>query len=396
MKLARKFLCVAAAALALNACAAGERLTTSPQPRPVVAPRSTAPLSARDAYARELELNDAAAGRSWEDAGRRALRSGLRVAPSFREQVRFPANTPHAIAYRFPLREGQALRIRLDPLGAGADSRLHAELFQALGGAVFRPVETLPGDAAEISFRARSTGEFVLRLQPEIAGGAWEVLVEGDGGLQFPVADAGLHNVIGVFGDARGGGSRSHEGIDIVAPRGTPVVAVTAGRVLQARNTPVGGLIIWLMDGASELTYYYAHLDDYYVREGQWVSAGDTIGSVGDTGNARGTTPHLHFGIYRPGTVALDPAPLLEASAYALPVAVDPAMLGRWVRPTADRVRLRSSPHLAGAIITELNAATPLFVLGGIGEWHRVVLTDGTTGFIAARLTVAEAYGGMQ
>lgn len=391
MKLARKTLGVVAAALALGACASGERLgTTGPAPRPAISPRAPAGLDAREAYADELGVRDPAAMRAWEEAGRRALRSGLGVAPSFRERVRFPAGTPHAIAYSFALREGQQVRLRLEPQDGGAGSRLFVDMFQALGGAVFRPAESPPAGAREFAFRARSTGDFVLRLQPELDGGTWEVLVEGDSQLLFPVAGAGLHDVIGVYGDPRDGGGRRHEGIDIAAPRGTPVVAVTSGRVLQARTTPVGGRIIWLGDDASDLTYYYAHLDAHHVREGDRVTAGDTLGTVGNTGNAVGARPHLHFGTYRPGTIALDPAPLLQSTRYAAAVAVDPGSLGRWARPTGDRVRLRSSPHLAGAIITELNAGTPLLVLGGIGEWHRVILADGTTGFVAAHLTAPD------
>jgi peptidoglycan LD-endopeptidase LytH len=396
MKQVRKTLVVVAATFALSACATGERFGSASKPRPATATQPPAAATAWDSYARQLAAVDPAALRQWEDASRRALRSGLSVAPTFRERVRFPASAPHAIAYRFNLREGQLLRITIEPLDDG--SRLFTDMFQALGGEIFRPVEVAAARGRELHFRARSTGEFVLRLQPELGGGSYEVLVEGDGLLLFPVAGAGVHNVIGVFGDARDGGVRRHEGVDIAAPRGTPVVAVVSGRVLQARATRVGGRIVWLSDDASNLTYYYAHLDDHRVHEGARVSAGDILGTVGTTGNAEGTTPHLHFGVYRPGTVALDPAPLLDGTSTALAVDVDPAMLGRWARPTAERVRLRSSPHMAGAVITELSSSTSLLVLGGIGEWHRVILADGTTGFVAARLTAPDdsAYGGQQ
>jgi peptidoglycan LD-endopeptidase LytH len=395
MKQVRKTL-VVVATFALSACATGERFGTAATPRPATLTPPSAASSTWDGYARQLAVRDPTALRQWEEASRRALRSGLAVAPTFRERVRFPASAPHAIAYRFALREGQLLRISIDPLDDG--SRLFADMFQALGGEIFRPVEIAAARGRELHFRARSTGEFVLRLQPELGGGSYEVMVEGDGLPLFPVAGAGVHNVIGAFGDPRDGGVRRHEGIDIAAPRGTPVVAVVSGRVLQARTTRVGGRIVWLSDDASNLTYYYAHLDEHLVHEGARVNAGDPVGTVGTTGNAVGTTPHLHFGVYRPGTVALNPAPLLAGTSTALAIDVDPAMLGRWARPTAERVRLRSSPHLAGAVITELSSATSLLVLGGIGEWHRVILEDGTTGFVAARLTAPDepGYGGQQ
>jgi peptidoglycan LD-endopeptidase LytH len=384
-----------AVALVLNACASGERIGGPATQRrlPATLPRAATAPSPRDAYLEELGNRDRRLLEEWDRAGRRALRSGLSIQPSFRERVRFPGGGAHAIAYRFGMREGQLLRVRVDPLAAAP--AVYIELFQAFGGEVFRPVEAAAAGARELHLRARSTGEFVLRLQPQAGGGLYDVLVEGEASsLVFPVAGAGLYRVIGGFGDPRDGGVRRHEGIDIAAPRGTHVVAVADGRVLQARTTPVGGRIIWLSDDASDLTYYYAHLDEHFVREGERVRAGDPLGSVGTSGNAQGSPPHLHFGVYRPGTVALDPAPLLHDMAMPVAVEVDVDLLGRRGRVTADGVRLRSSPHFGGAVIRELRAATPLLVLGGIGEWHRVVLEDGTTGFIAGWLMAADDLGG--
>jgi peptidoglycan LD-endopeptidase LytH len=397
MKLSRTTLVLAAAALVMSACAAGERShtpRTQPrlQPRPVMTAPVAATLSARDVYAAGIAgYTDPAELRGWEEASRLALRSGLSIPPSFRERVRFPAGSPHAVAYRFALRQGDVLHVRVVGLDGGRP--LFADVFQPVAAELFRPVHSAPAGESEFIVEARVTGAYVLRLQPELgSGGLYEVLVEGaSGSLLFPVADAGLDAVGSWFGDARDGGARGHEGIDIFAPRSTPVVAVAAGRVTSARNTPVGGLVVWIDDAGSDLTYYYAHLDEIHAREGAFVAAGDTIGTVGNTGNARGVRPHLHFGIYRPGRVALDPAPLLATGAPVLAddAEVDSDMLGRWARVNGDRVRLRSSPNLGGAILAELTPATPLFVLGGVADWHRVLLPDGMSGFVSARFTAA-------
>jgi peptidoglycan LD-endopeptidase LytH len=342
----------------------------------------------RDLHAGAVAASgDAAAVRAWEEASRRALRSGLSIAPSFRERVRFPAAAPHAVAYRFTLREGQTLRISHHALDGGA--LLFMDMFQHVGGEIYRPVASARADDAGLTFAARVTGEYVLRLQPPVgASGSYEIGVDGDPPLVFPVAFASTADVRSHFGDPRDGGLRSHEGIDIFAVAGTPVVAVAHGRIAQVSTNPVGGRVIWLEDGNGGLSYYYAHLDEHLVAQGAYVSAGDTIGTVGNTGNARGTPPHLHFGIYRAGRIALDPAPLLAGAAT--PVAqldVDVDLIGRWVRTSTERVRLRSSPSLAGAVLAELSPATPLFVLGGVAEWHRVLLPDGRSGFVAAQLT---------
>ena len=115
------------------------------------------------------------------------------------------------------------------------------------------------------------------------------------GQLLFPVAGHDTNNIISVFGDKRGK-NRTHEGIDVKAPKGTPVIAVTDGFVERIREGGSGGKSLYLRDGSGRL-FYYAHLDDWSVAEFDAVTAGTPLGTVGDTGNARGTTPHLHFEI---------------------------------------------------------------------------------------------------
>jgi murein DD-endopeptidase MepM/ murein hydrolase activator NlpD len=112
------------------------------------------------------------------------------------------------------------------------------------------------------------------------------------GELTFPVAGHDTGNVISVFGDKRG--KRSHEGIDIKAPRGTYIVAVANGFVERIKEGGSGGKQLYLRDGKGRL-YYYAHLDSWEVEEFEKVEAGQVLGTVGNTGNAKNTTPHLHF-----------------------------------------------------------------------------------------------------
>ena len=157
------------------------------------------------------------------------------------------------------------------------------------------------------------------------------------------------------FGAPRSGG-RTHQGIDILARRGTPVVATADGMVVSTRPNRLGGTVVWVA-GAGRRLYYYAHLDAVApdVRVGTIVRAGDRLGSVGTTGNAAGGPPHLHFGIYRTPswlgdgrTAALDPYPYLREALRGRD-ATRPA-----ARPTgvAPRQRLstkgqsrRSTPH---------------------------------------------------
>jgi murein DD-endopeptidase MepM/ murein hydrolase activator NlpD len=118
--------------------------------------------------------------------------------------------------------------------------------------------------------------------------------------LRLPVAGADVDAMEGGFGERRGGGSRGHEAVDILAPRHTPVHAVDGGRVAKLFFSKAGGITIYQFDPSGRFCYYYAHLERYAdgLREGQEVSAGDVIGYVGTSGNAPANTPHLHFAVF--------------------------------------------------------------------------------------------------
>jgi murein DD-endopeptidase MepM/ murein hydrolase activator NlpD len=118
--------------------------------------------------------------------------------------------------------------------------------------------------------------------------------------LQLPVQGVKASELRDTFSDARDS-NRSHEALDIMAPRRTPVVAVQDGRVEKLFTSKAGGLTIYQFDPSSTFCFYYAHLDGYAegLREGQIVHRGQVIGYVGSTGNASADAPHLHFAIFR-------------------------------------------------------------------------------------------------
>lgn len=112
------------------------------------------------------------------------------------------------------------------------------------------------------------------------------------------------------WGAARSQG-RSHEGIDIFAPRGTPIQSTTQGIVSKVGENTLGGRVVVVV-GPGGAGHYYAHLEDYAdISPNDWVNAGDIIGYVGDSGNAKGTPPHVHYGVYINGS-AVNPYPLLQ------------------------------------------------------------------------------------
>jgi murein DD-endopeptidase MepM/ murein hydrolase activator NlpD len=149
-------------------------------------------------------------------------------------------------------------------------------------------------------------------------------LVVGPSGLAIPVAGVTKGNLVDTFTEARAGGSRPHDAIDIMAPEGTPVYAAAPGRVEKIYfSEGGGGNTVYVRSGDGQWSYYYAHLRDYAagLAEGLPVRQGMLLGHVGHSGNASPEGPHLHFAVNRmaPGEDwwqghPINPYPLLAGS----------------------------------------------------------------------------------
>lgn len=144
------------------------------------------------------------------------------------------------------------------------------------------------------------------------------------GRLPIPVAGVAPAQLVDTWGQSRAGGARTHEAIDIMAERGTPVLAAAPGRVEKLFASHDGGNTVYVRSRDGRLVFYYAHLDAYRpgLAEGQGVRRGDLLGTVGATGNASADAPHLHFSVKRmaPGEswhdgTPVNPYPLLVESA---------------------------------------------------------------------------------
>jgi murein DD-endopeptidase MepM/ murein hydrolase activator NlpD len=141
--------------------------------------------------------------------------------------------------------------------------------------------------------------------------------------ITFPLRGYRLADLKDTFEERRGA-ARRHEALDILAPRGTPVLAVDDGPVAKLFESKQGGLTVYQFDGREQFAYYYAHLDRYAegLKEGLILKRGDPVGTVGTTGNAAPDTPHLHFAIFRLGPekrwwegTAINPFPLFVGEA---------------------------------------------------------------------------------
>jgi peptidoglycan LD-endopeptidase LytH len=363
-------------------------------------------------YGESLEragLAESTLARQWVRMSEAAFRYPVEPSLPFREAGRFSPAEPTSLAYRFELRRGERLEVVLDrdPEGGpgrvpGGDpssegvtggveaARVFIDLFRLRdpdggGSSQGRPLLVAWTDppADTLVYEARASAIYLLRVQPELlAGGAFELDVRTGPSLAFPVAGHDSGHIRSGFGAPRDGGRRAHHGVDIFAPRGTPVLAAEAGIVTRVRETPVGGRVVWVRDEGRALSRYYAHLDSQLVEAGATVAAGDTLGTVGNTGNARTTPPHLHFGIYVRGEGAVDPWPFLHRpSAIPRALQVDRKWFLEQARLRNGAPPIRIGPD-GSALEVEADPGT-LRILAGSGSWYRVRLADGREGYAA-------------
>jgi peptidoglycan LD-endopeptidase LytH len=140
------------------------------------------------------------------------------------------------------------------------------------------------------------------------------------GAMIVPVRGIEASALYDTYDEQRGGGTRTHEALDIPAPRGTPVLSATAGRVLKLFTSEAGGKMVYAADSSERFILMYGHLDSYAsgLAEGQPLHQGQVLGAVGTTGNAPPDLPHLHFALARSNDVKqwwkgvpVDPYPLL-------------------------------------------------------------------------------------
>jgi len=271
-------------------------------------------------------------GRAWQQAVERAQDKANVFDRRYASRLDFPADTVSAKVLTTHLQRGQALqwRLRRDDASQSDAGQLYASLEYRQDSTTSSTTDARPGwqHLAELTPDdtthrqvAAQTGDYRLVFQPELSASVHAALAVAAGGsIDMPVVGARPQDIGGGFGVARDGGKRSHKGVDIFAARNTPVRAVIDGRALTG-NGGLGGHYIFLsgglVDGLRSANYYYAHLDHFAVANGEHVTTGDVLGYVGNSGNAAGGPPHLHFGIYTAGG-AVDPAPFI-APMLSLP-----------------------------------------------------------------------------
>ena len=333
-------------------------------------------------------------GRAWLDAARTALLDPLAVTLPYAEAGGFVAHEPAALGLAFPGIAGQTILFELEqtPVAPGdTNARIYVELFRVeeLRDRMRHVwIAALPAAQSVLEVELEEDATYIVRIQPELAVIAqYRLTLELAPVLPFPVGGLQSKAVQSFFGAERDAGARHHEGVDIFAPRSTPVIAVADGRA-TARENRLGGNTVWLSTAGT--SYYYAHLERAAISGTRSVHAGEVLGYVGNSGNAAATVPHLHFGVYRWGQGAVDPLPLLGAHHFddeQSPANFTP----HYSKTTADALNLRRGPSRKSASVARLPTDSIVHATAASGEWLRVSLAESRTqtGWIHARYQTA-------
>ena len=326
-----------------------------------------------DQYAQKLSdagLAETALGRQWLSAAEGALSNPVTISLPYKELSYFDAAQPRAVGLQFSGKQGEKLVFQLNTKATDA-FQLFADLWEVTTSAkpsFIRSIDTSL-NTFELEIEDNTTA-YILRLQPELLKSMdYELSISIAPSLAFPVAGNNAR-IASYWGAARDAGARSHEGIDIFAPKRTPALAAADGIVTRVNENNLGGLVVWLRPKGKSYNLYYAHLDEQLATAGQQVSKGDTIGLIGNTGNARTTPPHLHLGIYAAGG-AVDPLPFVN------PDIKKPKEPSTTINLKEDKLRLVKSTGIGTANFSSTMAANTIVQpIAVTADGYRVMLPD--------------------
>ncbi len=317
----------------------------------------------------------------WQKAFQDGIQTSVEIETPYAEKGIFNPNVNLAYSYLIDLKEGEKLDVLVQKDSLQQKIFLNIFPIENLSSEKFGLVGT---QINKLSFAAPSFGKYLLVIQPENKiSGQFSFIINKYPVYGFPVAGKS-NNAIGSFwGMDRDGGKRKHEGIDIFAKKGTPVVAVSDGRITRTGNTGLGGKQVWQRTEIFGNSIYYAHLDSINVASGSYAKQGDTLGFVGNTGNAQFTPPHLHFGIYKAFSGAIDPLPFVfEQKNIALNSKFPLDFKTDFVEIKNEKANLRKKPSTKSDVVKTSNLSEKLVLLGQNNDWLHIQTSDGLKGFV--------------
>lgn len=349
-----------------------------------IVPERFYPRNDHEAYWHSLKqanLLSTALGKEWVKAKDRPFEEEIEVQLPYQEGFMISDLKPDAHGYRFKAKRGQKVLVDVSLISADT-TRVFIDLFRVESDSLSIYKQVASADSTlQLGFEPRRTAEYILRLQPELLrGGQFTITIETVPTLDFPVAGKNKTAIQSVFGDPRDGGKREHHGVDIFARRHTPIIAPVEARVRFVGTRGIGGEVVWLRDMKRGTSLYFAHLQEFKVKRGDKVQPGDTIGTVGNSGNARTTAPHLHFGIYKNGPV--DPYPFIVPDHKRAELfSPDTALIGKNL--TLEKsLLLKSKMSKSSSPIDTLKVDQTIQIVAVNHNYVRVEKPDGTFGFL--------------
>jgi peptidoglycan LD-endopeptidase LytH len=339
---------------------------------------------------RKAGLLNASMANEWVSAGDKAFNDSVFIDVPFSESGFFQASSPQARSYRFHAQDGQVLTVE-GAAKSHRDAKLFLDLF-VRDEAGWDRIEF--GDSTlSLTHEFTTDEECILRLQPELIVNAWySISISLTPVLINPVYGASNKAIGSFYGASRDDGKRAHEGVDIFAPKGTPVVAPTEGYISRVATGGLGGKVVWMKDLKRGHSYYFAHLDSQMVQPGMHVRQGHVLGLVGNTGNARHTPSHLHFGIYQAGSKnPLYYIRQMGAAIASLPI--DTGFQQKSFKIGRPRTSLMVGPSKTLGVKSSLEKDTYVTVVGQTADWYRIALPDETQGFVLKKHVVALSAG---
>ena len=334
--------------------------------------------TAREVYERNFSKNDSLL-LQWKNAFKNAKHDSIQITLPYSESGIFSEEYFNVYSYNIQLKEGERIVVEVEKQLESA--LVFVDLFQAKTDSLqsFKLLKSSENKKATLLQEIEIPGFYKIIVQPQMKLQFPFVLkIYAEPVYTFPVSGAGNKNIQSFWADPRDAGSRSNEGVDIFAAKGTPVVAVTDGRIVSVGERGLGGKQIWLRDGLFGKTIYYAHLDSIAVSEGKKVKIGDTLGFVGNTGNAKTTEPHLHFGIYK-SRGAVNPLSFIKKTE--IQPSEKPSTIIK-----AVTLKNRADVHKGPASVFEqfgsLKKNDTLIVLGKNQKWYHIQTPDSLKGYV--------------
>lgn len=335
-------------------------------------------------------LNKTALGMQWFTAADKGIRTPLSISLPYKETGYFASERPDAAGYAFSCRRGEKLIVTLSQKPAGK-CQLFVDLWQYNPNKTIKYLQSADTASNALTHEIEQDGNYLLRLQPELlCSTEYTLTLTTSPTLAFPIPESANPHIGSVWGDNRDAGARHHEGIDIFGKFRTPVIAAANGYITQVNENRLGGKVVFMRPTGKDYLLYYAHLDSQIAREGQIVKVGDTLGLMGNTGNARTTPTHLHFGIYTNGG-AINPLPFVETkpqTPYNITAALE--AIGSYVHTTRATDLYEGTSRLANK--TNLVAFSPLRIIGAAANWYKVIAADSTEGFVSSDNVAATSY----